>query len=186
MACPYGFECEKGQKIACKPGSFYQDGECKDCSDGFYCLGGSKAPRKCPAGGFSEPGSARCSTGKKRTVVKEETHLRKKRFSDLDCSPGQFPDGNGCSNCPAGTYGPDGSGCFTCTVGHAAAAGQSSCTACTDNQIISGNSCSNCPTGQVPNAAKSECVPCPAGHTCATSNDFLICPNGYFRLEERI
>ena len=183
LACPHGFNCENGNKIACPPGSFYQDGDCTDCSAGYYCLGGSKTPRKCPIGRFSEPGSARCSTSQKRTDTKEETHLRRKRFSDLDCSPGQFPDGNTCSPCPAGTYGPDGSACITCTTGHAATAGQSTCNSCADNQIISSaNSCTDCPTGQVPNGAKTECIPCPAGHTCATSDDFSICPNGYFRL----
>lgn len=186
LACPFGFECEKGNKIACQPGTFYQDGECTDCLAGHFCIGGSKTPKKCPPGGVSEPGSARCSTSQiKRNDVKEETPSRKKRFSDSNCSPGQYPDGNNaCNNCPAGTYGPDGSACLTCTVGHASTAGQSSCVSCDDDQFISGNTCTNCATGEVPNSAKTACISCPAGHTCATSNDFLLCPNGYFRLQE--
>ena len=181
--CPLGFDCSSGSAIKCSSGTYSFLGiECRSCEPGYFCPDPTQASQIiCPDGTYSNAAAVSCTV----------------------CEEGSFCVDGEKSSCPANTFAPSkgATSCILCPAGFSCSGtadsvtiqycstgtwsklGDTTCTACENNQYCNVNSLKNslsCPENYV-NTNQAECSPCPQ-NTDRTSSDLTCqtCPNGQF------
>ena len=173
--------------VPCLPGQYLNntdDFECTNCTIGYYCLGGSRAPRTiCPGGTYCPAAS-----------------LSKYVVWVSDCTPASAPPlicphrlvhfrASLChhprySNCSAGNYSLAGAtaatDCLYCPSGKFSTAAQAVCSSCAggyySTSLISPGGCVICPAGyySAAGAGLSTCSPCINGYYSITNGAPLV------------
>ena len=157
---------------------------CKDCGDGYFCLGGSHQEacvdeRTTATATAASPNDCLCADGASLNDTTGQCDL---------CRPGRFKGvvGNDpCSECVAGQFSELGyDACKDCRAGRFSATGAGTCELCPAGRYslvdlaTSVESCILCPIGTWSHdtGAKSEttCIPCPVGSTTEQSGSTNI------------
>ena len=185
--CPSGEYSLKGEN-KCKPCSAgrYLDSlsnQCIQCSAGFYSKAGATSCTKCPAGTYSFQGSAscfKCPAGSYAPVSGSSSCRKcKDGYISLEGSSECY------KKCPGGQY-PSGDRCYFCSAGTFSKAGSKSCTNCLAGTYSSSgsSSCYKCPAGKHSKAKSSKCDDCPAGTYSPIGSSFCFnCAAGYYSLK---
>merc|ERR1712072_792975 len=177
----------------CPAGQFVDGNGCSGCPAGtfqpFFATTATECPQ-CPVGEASESGASECAPCSPLQTTSgpgsteciditcpfgEELVISGGSAScvPIICNAGQFVDGNGCSDCPAGTFQPDigstATKCQQCLVGEISGERAGTCLACPPGETTSG-------------PGSTECVPviCAAGFL-VDGDDCLKCIPGTFQ-----
>lgn len=186
--CPSGFyNNSTGQSSCsiCEKTYYCQNGERKDCSDGYYSEAGAATCSKCPMNYY-------CKLGIKYPCpVNSQTNTEGAKTKDeCICMDGFYYQSvvNRCIPCPKGMYCVNGNqkscsnGKTTETVG---ASSSGECNTCPKGKLLESNSCVDCPIGYYCNNNQKTncklfgeyCTACTADGCTSCSRGFL--ENGY-------
>ena len=184
-----------GVCAVCGPGSFTGGGSsttrqtCAACTAGSKCSGTS-AQVKCDVGTFSTAGQNACAD-----CGVDNLYSGTPGTADacVTCAAGSVTSGGNpttrttCETCTPGYKCVGTSSIVTCGAGFFSAAGSSACAKCADGTKYSqpaAAACSTCAIGSFTSGGdkdtRTNCEPCPAGHTCSGSGIQTICPAGKF------
>ncbi|XP_075695378.1 uncharacterized protein LOC142661742 isoform X2 [Rhinoderma darwinii] len=153
--------------LDCPAGTYFSTGSCWECPSGFYCPGGSAAPRQCPTGTVNSiPG--------------------KSDLLDCQVCPLGFigvDSGQACRPCPSGYSCDPASDLLThCSPGYYSQEGQLHCSQCPDGFVCpDGRDWKLCPPGQEPAENHTRCVECAPGFfsTWSSSRCLPCLPGSY-------
>ncbi|KAM9299008.1 uncharacterized protein PAF06_016002 [Gastrophryne carolinensis] len=159
--------CDTDCRLQCPAGTYYSSGGCWECQPGFYCVGGSAAPQKCPTG------TANAEAGESGIQACKECPLG---FLSLE-------SGWACRPCPPGYECDPVSGHLRpCSPGQYSHEGEHHCSPCPNGFVCpDGREWKLCPPGQQPDQDNSRCIDCPPGFFSTwTSPRCLPCSPGSY------
>ena len=181
--CPAGWECDTVNGVIdlvrpCEPGTYSDNGACRDCDNGNYCPYPEMAEQlPCQYGYYSPdtkmiecfpcPAGSRCAS----------------KTTAITCSDGEYSLAmtEECINCPAGFYCPnkENKQIIPCPPGTFSNAGATACTSCTAGNYCHHGVQVSCSTGYYSLGEAVICKPCPPGFACV-ANSITKCADGEY------